>query len=346
MVIASLRSPAPAAPAAAASLPRNLGTRRPRFTQPNGDRLFAARHFLARPSRSQRAVLSFVHRAFDFPRCLLSVLRHDSALFCSSAVLRLTSCRRNANAALAPPLHGCAATVDPDQVRFVNALSLLAHEFRTPASIVSGYLRFLQHDANGLSSRQRQMVDQAGRACGRLLELLQEIGELTAVESGAPMPAPMGVAVFEVCRDALSLGAQGAAPPFLCGDDAWPAMVDGDEARLKRAFAALIAATTREHGSEPLECHGFIDDNGGAPSAVVAFGPKGLAADRERLVTSRTTFDRWRGGTGLSLPIACRIIEAHGGSIWSPGGAYARASAWSLPLANTHDRHFLHDRRG
>jgi signal transduction histidine kinase len=240
-----------------------------------------------------------------------------------------------------------ALRVNPDQIRFISALSLLGHEFRSPASIVSGYLRLLQQDVNGLSLRQRQMVEQAGRACARLLELLQEIGELTAVESNEPALSPVGVAVFAVCRDALSLGTlRGDSSSFHCEDAAWLAVVDGDEAWLKRAFAALIVATAREHASEPLECHGFIDANGGTPAAVVAYGPKGLAADRERLIASRSVFDRWRGGTGLSLPIACRIIEAHGGRVWSPGGAYARASAWSLPLASTSDRHFLHDCRG
>ena len=28
-------------------------------------------------------------------------------------------------------------------------------------------------------------------------------------------------------------------------------------------------------------------------------------------------FDEWRGGSGLSLPNARRIIEAHGGRLWS-----------------------------
>jgi signal transduction histidine kinase len=43
-------------------------------------------------------------------------------------------------------------------------------------------------------------------------------------------------------------------------------------------------------------------------------------------------FDRWRGGTGLSLPIACRIIEAHRGALWALPGGSRGACALALPL--------------
>jgi signal transduction histidine kinase len=45
---------------------------------------------------------------------------------------------------------------------YLQLLGLAVHEFRTPASVVGGYLRMLQRDAAGeLNDRQRKMIDEA-----------------------------------------------------------------------------------------------------------------------------------------------------------------------------------------
>ena len=43
---------------------------------------------------------------------------------------------------------------------YTQLLSLAVHEFRTPASVVGGYLRMLQGDTDApLSERQQRMID-------------------------------------------------------------------------------------------------------------------------------------------------------------------------------------------
>jgi signal transduction histidine kinase len=50
-------------------------------------------------------------------------------------------------------------------------------------------------------------------------------------------------------------------------------------------------------------------------------------------VSTLEPFDDLRGGSGLALPIARRVIEAHGGRMWSPPGeSRTPAAAVAIPL--------------
>jgi|KBSMisStandDraft_5_1062788.scaffolds.fasta_scaffold147401_2 signal transduction histidine kinase len=203
---------------------------------------------------------------------------------------------------------------------YAHLLSLAAHEFRTPASVVGGYLRMLQRDSESpLTERQLKMVDEAFKACTRLVALVAELSEVGKLDNNS---APVKTETFDLFTDLTDVASNVHAGEDrevhlqLSGMSAG-ARITGDRTRLTSAFDALFRAVLREQ-----------------PTAVT------MVADR-RLVTSEHTtaaivviaretdlqraydavarpFDEHRGGVGLSLPIARRVVERAGGRVWAP----------------------------
>ncbi|MEP7308087.1 MAG: HAMP domain-containing sensor histidine kinase [Acidobacteriota bacterium] len=217
-------------------------------------------------------------------------------------------------------------------------LSLIAHELRSPAAVSAGYLRLLlRDDVAHLPERARHMIEEADRSCARILHLVREVSDLAALSSRGASDSCSVVPVFSLCDEViqqLAEAAGGGTTTFSCGSEDQPALVHGDVDQLKRALAALVVAIVRERGAAPLEIHGFINREGEASLAVIALGDPGIALRHDEVLTSREVpFDRWRGGTGLSVPIACRLFEACGGRIWSLPQSSRAACALSLPMA-------------
>jgi signal transduction histidine kinase len=216
---------------------------------------------------------------------------------------------------------------------YAQLLSLAVHEFRTPASVVGGYLRMLQRDPDApLSERQRRMVDEAERSCQRLVELIAELSEIQKLDSNLVELAQRGFDAFPAMAEAAQgvHEAEDRNVRLVVRGASAGASMQGDVTRLQKAFAAIFRASLREMPADTtVVAERRIEQHDGLQSAIL------IVADEPNVQTSYEAepvpFDEKRGGLGLALPIARRIIERHRGRIWSPAGSRATIII-SLPV--------------
>lgn len=203
---------------------------------------------------------------------------------------------------------------------YSDLISLAAHEMRTPASVIAGYLRMLQHtETSPLDPRQTKMVEEASKSCARLIALFDELSEVGKLDDGRLMLAADTLDLFDVTaaaadgvHEAEDRGIVLAVDPTSSG-----AAVRGDRKRLLTSFASLYRAVMREQpGATTVVVHRERVARSAHVSAVITIARQDDIAE---VAGQRSgAFDEKRGGMGLALPLARRVIERHGGQLWSP----------------------------
>jgi signal transduction histidine kinase len=206
--------------------------------------------------------------------------------------------------------------------KWPKLLSLTVHEFRSPVTVVAGYLRMLLKERVGpISEQQRHLLEEAEKSCARLSELLVEVSELSQLEAGTATFNRVSVDPRTIVTDVIaSLPSLRDRAVTVQLDAKGTASVHGDATRLKTALAAVITALRREVvSSDALKVH--VEDSvcNGSPAVRITVGEAERIPRLLNLAPNELgAFDEWRGGIGLSLVNARRIIEAHGGTLTAP----------------------------
>jgi signal transduction histidine kinase len=211
---------------------------------------------------------------------------------------------------------------NPTVERYPELISLAVHEFRTPASVVGGYLRMLQRDTDTpLTERQRKMIDEAEKSTARLVALIGELSDIGKIDAGLIKadlkPIELGALLDEVARDVQQ--PEDRDVQLKLRTDGSGAKMNGDAGRLRLAFDAVFRCVLREHAGPATiiaERRRLVVD--GRAAAVVV-----VAEDRtveEAYNRPHDRFDEKRGGMGLALPLARRVFEQHGGRLLAPTG--------------------------
>jgi signal transduction histidine kinase len=218
-------------------------------------------------------------------------------------------------------------------------LALAVHEFRTPVTVVGGYLRMLAREQLGsLNERQRKLVEESERSCARLSALVAEMSELANLEAdGLPLAADeMSVrSVLEEAARRVDDGREQDVTVEVTAPDSGPTIA-GDRKRLTAAIAALLRAVVREQTSAGrVVMDVSIDDEDGGRAAIIKIG----RVDDVTGVVETTPLgelNEFKGGLGLSVPIARRVIHRLGGRVQSTAiGRMIGSVTVRLPIKET-----------
>ncbi|HJZ74208.1 MAG TPA: HAMP domain-containing sensor histidine kinase [Vicinamibacterales bacterium] len=205
-------------------------------------------------------------------------------------------------------------------VAYSRLLSLAVHEFRTPASVVSGYLRMLERDRDpSLTERQRKMVEEAEKSCARIIAIVNELSDIGKLDGGLISLSRQPIDAFTLVGEVAELVQEARAREVhlkVTGDDRGASM-SGDAPRLRAAFEGIFRAILREKaGPCIIVADRRIVTREGRTCAIVIISEE--ASVQDAYEREPAPFDEKRGGLGLALPLARRVIEGHDGRLWSP----------------------------
>jgi signal transduction histidine kinase len=219
-------------------------------------------------------------------------------------------------------------------------LALAVHEFRTPVTVIAGYLRMLVREQLGpLSDRQKKVLEEAERSCGRLTALVGEMSELSTLDAGPARPGHDALALAATMDDIAAAAAEGRDRGVTISRSGLEDVhaVVGDRRRVTAALGSLVTAILREQN----DAGRVVIDIGrreadGRLMAAITIAPDHLANEPWDNGGPDARLNEFRGGLGLALPIARRVIEQAGGRVWSPAtGRTLGAVAVLLPLKET-----------
>ena len=197
----------------------------------------------------------------------------------------------------------------------------VSHELRTPLTSIRGFAETLLSGALSDPKNNREFVETIYQQSDRLTRLVDDLLDLSAIESGRKKPQPSAVEleplVREVAAELQPFARKRKVKLILEVPKGLKVMADRDQ--LRQVFINLVDNAVKFNRPEGTVTVSAEAAEGRAEIAVSDTGSGIPEADLPRIFERFYRVDKARsrelGGTGLGLSIVKHIVEAHGGSI-------------------------------
>jgi PAS domain S-box-containing protein len=214
-------------------------------------------------------------------------------------------------------------------------LSSMSHELRSPLNAILGFAQLIISDSPPPTPSQTASIDQILQAGWHLLKLINEILDLSVIESGKVSLSTEAVSLAEVMSEcqammepqAQQLGINMTFPRF---DN--PFFVSADRTRLKQIVINLLSNAikyNKEQGTVVVDCATS------APGLTrISVKDSGAGLSPEKLAQLFQPFNRLGqeaggvAGTGIGLVVTKRLAELMGGVLGVESIAGAGSVFW------------------
>lgn len=204
-----------------------------------------------------------------------------------------------------------------------NFVTLVSHQLRSPLASVRQYFGVIKEGFAGtVTDKQKQIIEKAGKYLDDLMQLINDWLDMSRIDSGRIAekfePVALEPVLSQILEVAKPLAEAGKVNLEIKSQN--PNLrVRGDRESLKQAIMNLVSNAiryNREGGRVTISTTEQSNE------LVVQICDTGIGISRENLPFIFDEFFRVKNdqtrhicGTGLGLPIAKRIIEAHAGRI-------------------------------
>lgn len=203
-------------------------------------------------------------------------------------------------------------------------LATMSHELRTPLNAIMGFSELMKEKAAGeLNAKQGRYVDNILASSRHLLALINDILDMSKVESGKIELVIETISVPETINETLTLLKEKAAKrKVIIKKELDPELeyIGADRLRFKQVLFNLLDNAVKFNKPEG----GVVTVTAKKEGAMAKFSVSdtGIGIKEENIGRLFKEFEqvsfgisRKYGGTGLGLAISKKLVEAHGGKI-------------------------------
>ena len=219
----------------------------------------------------------------------------------------------------------------------------MSHELRTPINAVLGYSTLLLENIYGpLNEKQREGIERTHKAAKHLLELVNDVLDLSKIEAGKidlrlqPVSFPSLIEDLFVTVRPLADQYGSSLKIEHSGDSI---RIVSDPRRLRQILLNLLSNAIKFGKAKPIRVALHRRDDHGVVIEVIDEGEGIAPEDQERIFQEFVQLGKTQltEGTGLGLPISRRLAELLRGSL-SLQSEPGRGSTFRLSLPPTAER--------